>query len=504
MKTQIPKLRGFQDFLPSDMIALQQIIDTARKVCESYGFRPQMTPALEAKSLLLGEESETGKQIYLLKDKEGNELGLRFDLTMPLARIIALHARELRFPYKRYQYGRVWRYDKPRPGRFREFGQFDCDTVGALTPLADSEICALMHDVMKALGFENFLIRINSRKILTGLSQKLGLSEEQAKQLFRELDKLDKQGWKKIRKNLETGMLEEEKRPLGFQLSPKEIQLVEEYLSLSAEIPLEQAEEGTRNIPTFHSNQEILSRLEKFFAGNLAGEKGLEELHQILSFLEQSGKPLQHFQIDTNIARGLDYYTGPVFETILPDHPGMGAVYSGGRYDFLLGRYIDFTSFFKEFQEYREKWKDPLTGAPIIPATGASLGVDRLFAIMKELGLFSPKKTLTQVLIVTMDPNLLGECHKLAEELRRAGVIAELYTGDSRSIKHQLRYADRLGIPLAVLYGEYEHRDQVVAVKDLRLPREDQTKQRPVPKSEFVSFVLTLLQREGKHESQTS
>ncbi len=493
MKREIEYLKGFQDFLPQDMIPFQKMLDKVRQVYESYGFRPQMTPVIEALSLLEGEEGETGKQIYRMEDKEGNRLGLRFDLTMPLSRIITLYAKELRFPYKRYQYGRVFRYDKPRPGRFREFGQFDGDIIGSSSILADGEICALIRDVMRTLGFSHFLVRVNSRKILTGLAQKLDLQDSQKdKQLFRELDKLDKQGWKQVKKTLLTGVHEEKKASIGFQLTPKQVDMVEEYLAISAPIQWEPAEEGKREIPQFYSYEKILKNLEDFFGENQAGRLGMEELQGLMDFLAEEDQ--SWLQIDTNIARGLDYYTGPVFETVLVDHPGYGAVYSGGRYDFLLGRFIDFKSFFKEFQEYRQKWKDPLTGQPILPAVGASLGIDRLFAILKDLKLLQPVKTLTQVLVVTMDTNLFLECRQIAEKLRHHGIVAELYTGESRSIKHQLRYADRLEIPLALLYGENEHKENVVAIKDLRKDREDKTKQKPIPKEKMVSEIQKLLE----------
>lgn len=494
MKENMELLKGFQDFLPEDKIGLQKIIDTCRGVYENYGFRPQETPAMEYLELLSSEEGDTGKQIYHFIDKEENAIGLRFDLTVPLSRIIATHARDLRFPYKRCQYGRVWRYDKPRPGRYREFGQFDVDIVGSLSYLADGEICAIMHDVVEALGFGNFLVRINSRKILTGLANMVGLkTDDQAKQLFRELDKMDKQGWNQVKKTLLTGIHEEKKTETGLKLPKKAVEQIETFLALSSELQLERAEEGSIEIPKFHSNEEILEKMKKFFAKEEAGLKGREELEGILHFLTQSGIEGNRFQIDTNIARGLDYYTGPVYETTLIDHPSFGSVYSGGRYDHMLGRYIDYKVFFKEFQEYRQKWKDPLNGEPILPATGASLGVDRIFAITKELGMFDGKKTPTEVLVVTMDTHLFGECQKMAQILRKSGISAELYTGDSRSIKHQLRYADRLDIPLALIYGENEHKEGLVAIKDLRKGREDETKQKPIPKGEMVELVKGLL-----------
>lgn len=393
-KTRIePELpKGFRDFLPDEMSALEEMLDTVRTIYRSYGFRPQQTSTIEFEQVLTGEVGgETGSQIYRFKDSAETPLGLRFDLTVPLSRVVAKYHKTLRFPYKRYQYSRVWRYDKPAPGRYREFGQFDVDIVGTRSLEADAELCMLMYDVAQTLNIGRFLLRLNNRKILNALAQKIHLKDsEEVKQLFRELDKIDKQGFKKVREFLaekpKSGQSYPEGTPLGLSLSA--LDEIEKFVSLSGNVPKEAAEEGERSFPEFLENSLVLKQLKAFFQEIPLGLEGTDELEKILIRLAGAGLDPSYFQIDVNIARGLDYYSGPIFEMVLPEYPAFGTLFSGGRYDSLIGRFVDYENFFKEFQEYRALWKKPETGEPLIPAVGASLGVDRLFFILKELKKF--------------------------------------------------------------------------------------------------------------------
>lgn len=493
--------RGFRDFLPEEMIPLEKLLETVQTIYRSYGFRPQQTSAIEFEEVLTGEVGgETGSQIYRFQDASEAKLGLRFDLTVPLSRIVAKNYKSLRFPYKRYQYSRVWRYDKPTPGRYREFGQFDVDIVGTRSIEADAEICMMIHDVVQALDIDCFVIRLNNRKILNALAQKIELPQtEHFKQLFRELDKIDKQGFKKVKEFLaEKPKLQQnypEGTPLG--LSAKAIEEIETFCNLSGKVQMEPAEEGTRQAPEFFSNKIAIQNLEHFFSEVPIGQEGTQELKTILQILTSAGIQESRIQIDVNIARGLDYYTGPIFETTLPDHPEFGTIFAGGRYDYLIGRFVNYEAFFKEFQEYATKWRDSVTGQPMIPATGASLGVDRLFEVLKQLKKISYRQTHTDILVTRMDETLTGEYYKLARFLREKGFRVELYSGETTKFKQQMKYADRLQIPIVLIIGENEHKQGVVRVRSMLGERvEDgnvETKEQDVPIEKLEETIRSLL-----------
>lgn len=489
--------RGFRDFLPEEMIPLENLLDQVRTIYRRYGFRPQQTPAIEFESVLTGEVGgETGGQIYRFRDQGDDCLGLRFDLTVPLSRIIAKNNRQLRFPYKRYQYSRVWRYDKPTPGRFREFGQFDVDIVGNRSIEADAEICMVIYDVVQALGLNHFLIRINNRKILNALAQKIQLNDpERFKQLFRELDKMDKQGFNQVKSFLaekpKAGEAYPEGAPLG--LSPDVIAQIERFCYLSGKVQLLPAEEGNRKIPEFLSNEEALKNLESFFKEVPLGLEGTRELAKILEVAKTSGMDPKRLQIDVNIARGLDYYTGPIFETILTDHPEFGTIFAGGRYDYLIGRFVDYENFFKEFPEYVDRWKDQ-NQQSMIPATGASLGVDRIFEVLKKVQKISTRPALTEVLISRMDEKLMSEYYQLARWLRSEGFYVELYHGESSKFKQQMKYADRLQIPVVLILGEDEYKKGVIRVRSM-LEERDGEKEQDVTRDQLSEAIRVILDR---------
>lgn len=491
--------RGFRDFLPEEMIPLEEFLDKVRTIYRSYGFRPQQTPAIEFESVLTGEVGgETGGQIYRFQDQSEDRLGLRFDLTVPLSRIIAKNNRQLRFPYKRYQYSRVWRYDKPTPGRFREFGQFDVDIVGNRSIDADAEICMIIYDVLQALGVENFLIRINNRKILNALAQKIQLKDPECfKQLFRELDKIDKQGFSRVKQFLAEKPKPLELYPEGVPmgLSPEVISQIESFCCLSGKVQLLPADEGSRKIPEFLSNADTLKNLETFFSEIPLGLEGTRELAKILEVTASAGIDSKRLQLDVNIARGLDYYTGPIFETILTDYPEFGTIFAGGRYDYLIGRFVDYENFFKEFPEYVDRWKDQ-NQKPMIPATGASLGVDRIFEVLKSIQKIAVRPALTEVLISRMDEKLTGEYYQLARFLRKEGFIVEVYLGESSKFKQQMKYADRLLIPVVLILGEEEYKKGVIRVRSMVGDRETD-KEKDVSREQLSETIRAFLPKKS-------
>ena len=409
-------LKGFRDFLPQQMLPREELMATARRVYRSYGFAPIDTPALEYIEVLLGkggEESE--KQMYRFQDHGGREVGMRFDLTVPLARFAAQHAHELGMPFKRYHIGTVWRGENVQRGRYREFMQCDFDTIGTTSIVADIETALVIHDLMRAIGFERFSIRINNRMVLSGLLAKLGLAEK-ATHVLRAIDKLRKAG----RDAVAAEMVEQ----AGASTA-------------SADAVLKLAELSG-------SNDEMLDQLPPLVAGNAAGEEGVEKLRQVVEGCRAAGVPDERLQLDVSIARGLDYYTGTIYETFLSDLPSIGSVASGGRYDNLAGMFT------------KEK----------LPGIGASLGLDRLLAAMEELKMLPATKTPAQVLIVYFDEARRNDYLHLAATLRAGGIAAELYP-EPKKMGQQLKYADSRGFRVALIAGSREFDHGLAQLKDL-------------------------------------
>jgi histidyl-tRNA synthetase len=410
-------LKGFRDYLPEAMIPRERLIDTAKRVYRSYGFSPIDTPALEYLEVLTGKGSdETDRQLYRFQDHGGRDVGMRFDLTVPLARFVAQHAHELGTPFKRYHIAAVWRGENTQRGRYREFMQCDFDTIGTRSVAADIETVLVIHDLMHALGLAGFTIRINNRLVLNGLLERLQLAD-QSTAVLRALDKLPKIG-------------------------PDNV--VQE-LADTAGTTAEQAGEVVKLAGLSGSNAEILQALEPMVAGSEIGQEGVARLREIVAGVEAAGVEPRHLVLDIAIARGLDYYTGAVFETFLDDLPGIGSVCSGGRYDNLAGLYT----------------KQDL------PGIGASLGLDRLLAAMEELGLTERVRTPADVLIVFFDRERLGDYLRLARTLRAAGIGVELYP-EPRKLKQQLKYADQRGFPVALIAGSREFDEGQVQLKNLR------------------------------------
>lgn len=432
-------LRGFRDYLPEQMNARLKMISTIRSVYERYGFQPLETPALEYLVSLIGYGDESQKQIFHFANPEGEQVALRFDLTVPLARVVAQYP-DLPLPFRRYQVSPVWRADKPDPGRFREFIQFDLDTVGTASMAADAEILCGMYDTLKALGIENFRIRFSDRRVLNGLLDFAGIVPTAAHQVFRVLDKLEKIGIKGVAEELTIGRTDTsgDKIP-GLGLRAEQVDRIKNFLSISS---------GHR--------RDVLGELESLFSRVDATRDALASLHVLCDTLEDLGIPQEHIVLDPSIARGLDYYTGPVFEAVLTDAVEFGSVIGGGRYDGLVERFL----------------------GKRIPAVGASIGVDRLFAAMQKLGLIDLAPSTASVIVTVMDRNRIREYQTLTRELRLEGVNTELYLGEEKTLGKQLQYANRQQIPLAVIIGSEEFSRQEVTIKNLRLGEKLQEKKK--------------------------
>ncbi|MEW6482399.1 MAG: histidine--tRNA ligase [bacterium] len=424
---EIPK--GFKDYLPKEMIARQHLISIIQRVFERYGFLPLDTPSQEYALTLLGKGSpEMDKQIYRLRSPEGKDVGLRFDLTVPLARVVAQYP-NLPKPFRRYQIGHVFRAEKPDPGRFREFIQADIDIVGSSLIASDAEIICIMYDTLKALGISRFKIRINNRKVLNSLADFVKIPEDKKIAVFRVIDKLEKQGIDAIKEELTNGRIDESGDKIaGLGLSLNKVERIIEFLS---------QERGNK--------RELISSLKAFFSDFPQALLGINELEELCGYLEAMEISEESVVIDISIARGLDYYTGTVFEAILQDAQEFGAVFAGGRYDELIKRF---------------------SGVEL-PGTGASLGVSRILDALVKLNILKTPTSTTQVLVTVMEEDKISQYKKIARELRLSGVNTELYLGN-KGLSFQLQYANAQEIPIAIIIGSDEFLNDCVCVKDLR------------------------------------
>ncbi len=474
VKPELPG--GFNDYDPSAMVARRGMLETIARAFERYGFVPLDTPAVEFEDVLLGESGETEKQVFRLRSaSEGAEgtrrLALRFDLTVPLSRYVA-GSGDMVFPFRRYQVGDVFRGERPQAGRYRQFKQFDADVVGARSLLADAEVIAAMHASLLDLGVSRFKLRLNHRQILSGLAATLGLEargecsvDELTAQLIRILDKLDGLGIEGVQAEL-TRAPRDPADPAPA-LGPPAIKRVRRYLELvdDTESPpfeeaLAQPERRQR------SNRLVLDRLRELLAGDETAAEGIAALDEILSHLDALGVQMGRVQLDPSIARGLDYYTGVVLETELCDLPEMGSVMSGGRYDNLVSRF---------------------TATPL-PAVGASIGLDRLFAALTKLGMIPESATPIHVLVMVMDQDEIGDSLQLAQRLRAAGFSTDLYCGAERSFKAQMRYALRKGIRFLAIRGSDERAAGTVQLKDL-----ERRHQVPVPLAQVEEALRNMV-----------
>ncbi len=451
-------LRGFRDYLPAQMNARLKMIASIRTVYERYGFQPLDTPAQEFRVTLMGYGEENTKQIFAFQNPEEEDVALRFDLTVPLARVVAQYP-DLQLPFRRYQVAPVWRADKPDPGRFREFIQFDLDAVGVSSLAADAEILCAMYDTLKALGIERFTIKFSDRKVLNSLLDFSGIPHESAHNVFRILDKLDKIGLDGVAAELTNGRIDVsgDKIP-GLGLNANQVGRIKEFVVLP---------KGKR--------REVLASLGGLFQHVDSAKVAIDELRFVCDSLDTLGIPDEHVQLDLSIARGLDYYTGPVFEASLDDAPEFGSVFGGGRYDGLVERFLGRT----------------------IPAVGASIGVDRLFAAMEKLGLHELAPSTARVIVTIMEPSRLADYQKLTRELREAGVNTEMYLGDEKSLGKQLQYANRQQIPLAIIIGSDEFARGEVTIKNLKLGGQLQDKKKTTQgkeREEWLALSRTVQQ----------
>ena len=416
-KVQPRILPGFMELLPEDQIAFNRMYDTIRGVYERYGFLPLDTPTIELSEVLLAKAGgETEKQIYRF-DKGDTDLALRFDLTVPLARYVAQHQQDLVFPFKRYQMSKVFRGERPQKGRFREFYQCDIDVIGldSLDIVYDAEMPAIICQVFKELDFGSFTIRLNNRKVLNGFFSELGYADKIG-DILRTIDKLEKMGKDVVNEELKE-----------FGVAAGDIERILAFIAIKG------------------SNDEVLAALK---AQNIADERyqaGVSELEAVIGYLRRFGIAEENFRIDLTIARGLDYYTGTVFETMLNDYPSMGSICSGGRYDNLADYYTD------------QK----------LPGIGISIGLTRLFYQLKENGLVkSNAGSLARVIVIPMGEDDMNEAIAVAAKVRGEGIPADVYY-QQKGMKQKMKYAARLGIPYAAIIGESERASASVMLKNM-------------------------------------
>ena len=425
MKKQIkviPRtLPGFMELKPNEQILFNQIKEKIEESYKRFGFLPLDTPILELSEVLLAKAGgETEKQIY--RFTRGDDLAMRFDLTVPLAKYVSKNYGELQFPFRRYQIGKVYRGERPQKGRFREFYQADIDIIGdgELSIMNDAEIPSIIYTTFKNLGFDDFTIRINNRKILNGLFEYLNIVELST-EIMRIIDKLEKIGKENVKLEL-----------LKLNIEEENVVKILEFISISG------------------NNEEKIEALEKLNIKNEVFEKGLFELKEVVKYIRLFGVPEENFSIDLTIARGLDYYTGTVYETFLDNYREIGSVCSGGRYDNLAENYTDKS----------------------LPGVGIAIGVTRLFDQLNDLKLIkTEKESISDVLVISTSDDV-SECLPIANTFRKEGINTEVYMNDKK-MKAKFKYADKLKIPYVAIIGEDELKENKVSLKKLVTGKQD-------------------------------
>lgn len=418
MKNQIIKpriLSGFMELNPADQLLFNDMLEKIRATYELFGFTPIETPAIELSEILFAKGGgETEQEVYRF-ERGDKDLALRYDLTVPTARYVAQYESALPLPFRRYAIGKVWRAERAQHGRFREFYQCDIDIIGSDSVLYDAEVPSVIYATMRALGFTDFTIRINNRKTLNGLFAELGAGE-QSVQIMRVVDKLEKIGQTEIVRQL---------KDLG--MSKESVERLLSFLQIT----------GTP--------EEVLDGLQSLGVTNATFQEGVEELATVVAALRDFGMPEKNFKLDLSIARGLDYYTGTVYETVLDEYPGVGSVCSGGRYDDLASYYTK-TS---------------------LPGVGISIGLTRLFFKLREAGVVQAgPATPAKVLLCPVDDAGQREAIKMSSQLREAGINTQVFL-ESKPLPKQMRYADRLGVPYVVVLGEDEVNSCVYKLKNM-------------------------------------
>ena len=416
-KVQPKTLSGFMELLPNEQVLFNQMQDKIRASYEKFGFLPIDTPVIESSEVLLAKAGgETEKQLYNFT-KGDNNLTLRFDLTVPLAKYVAEYYNEITFPFRRYQIGKVYRGERAQRGRFREFYQCDIDIIGDenLNIINDAEIPAVMYETFKSLGLDNFTIHINNRKILNGLFEAADVKEKSV-DIMRTIDKIEKIG-----KETVIAIFKDD-----YNMSEESINKIVEFIKIN----------GTTD--------QMLQKLEDFEIDNELFNTGVSELKEVVKYIRLFNVPEEAFKIDLSIARGLDYYTGTVYETFLNNYKSIGSICSGGRYNDLAGYYTD----------------------KKLPGVGMSIGLTRLFFILNDIGLIkADKNSISDVLVISMVEDL-SKAIEIANELRNANVNTEIYF-DNKKIKSKFKYADRLKIPYVIVIGEDEIKSGLLTIKDM-------------------------------------
>ncbi len=413
MKFQPPK--GTRDFLAEEMILRETILNTIKTIFEKYGFEPLDTPVFEDFELLAAKSGEdVMKQIFQFKDKGGREMGLRFDLTVPLARVVASNP-QLPKPYKRYAIGPAWRYEEPQSGRMRQFYQADIDICGSNRLEADVECIVCAIDCFKSLGFKKFAVRINNRKILDGMLELVGVKKESNLEIFRSIDKMDKIGEDGVKSEL-----------LKKGLTEKQIEKLFAIITKKGDF------------------LEVLNEGKKILKGIKIAKEGIKELEEIYEFSKYYGIS-KFIAMDFNLARGLDYYTGPIFELVEGKEKLIGTLAAGGRYDNLIGQFGDIP----------------------VPATGISLGIERIFRLMKERKSLEIKKTKVKVFVSNVNEEVKKDAIKIVQKLRENGIYCQTDLMN-KNLTKQLEYADSLGIPYVIIVGKKEVESGKFKLKDMK------------------------------------
>lgn len=423
-KTEPRTLAGFMELMPNEQILFEQIKQKIEKTYQKFGFLPLDTPILELSKVLLAKAGgETEKQIYRF-EKGDTDISMRFDLTVPLAKYVAKNYGNLSFPFRRYQIGKVYRGERTQKGRFREFYQCDIDIIGdgELSVINDAELPSVIYNIFKELGFDDFTIRINNRKILNGLFESLN-QKENATEILRIIDKIEKIGKEAVIEELEK-----------IEIPSDAINKIMDFIEIEGK------------------TDEKLQKLNELNIKNEEFEKGLDELTQVVKYVRIFGIPEANFKVDLTIARGLDYYTGTVYETFLNQYRELGSVCSGGRYENLAEYYTD-----KQ-----------------LPGVGISIGLTRLFYKLNELQLIkAEKKSIAEVLVVPMVQDLTVPI-QIATDLRKKGISTEVYLNDKK-IKAKMKYADKLEIPYVIVVGEDEINSGIVKIKNMKTGEEKET-----------------------------
>ncbi len=429
-------LKGMRDFLPEQMLLRQHVLNTFRGVFEHYGFEPIETPVIEYLETLTGKYGEDEKLIYSFQDRGDRQVGLRYDLTVPLARFVANHRNDLTFPFKRYHIAPVFRADRPQRGRYREFWQCDADIVGTKSMMADAEVVSVWIDALSAINMPGFVVHINHRKLLMSLAEVAGVPDEQTPTIHRAIDKLAKIG--------EDGVL-------------KEMQ--------ANDIPVDAARRVLDLVSISGEPGEVFAELSKRLSGNTRAEEGISELRSLFAFLEHMGADSDHYTLDLTLARGLDYYTGPVFEALSVD-ANIGSLGGAGRYDGLVGMF----------------------SGEDLPATGCSLGLERIFDVIQEKNLVEAPSTVSNALVTIFNDETIGDSLRLVGELRRSGVPCEIFVGEKLELRRQMQFANRKGIPITIILGPDEIQRGEVVVREMATGE-----QQTVPRSDLSSVITDTL-----------